>query len=84
MNATIMMPQSYKKDTFIACAEVSYHRDIVLSAESFMELHWNKTLSPGAAVQLQDSTLSHYVLGIILKSHAVAVKQIYSPLLATN
>lgn len=59
MNDTIMMPQRYKKDIFIACAEISYHRDIVLLAESFVELHWNKILGPKAAVQIQNLTLSH-------------------------
>lgn len=81
-----MILQGYKKDIliFIACAEVSYHRDIVFLAESFIELCWNKTLTPGGAVQIQDLTLSHKVLDNILKSHAVAVKQIYSSLLATD
>lgn len=61
MDDTIMTLQEYKKDIliFTACAEVSYHTDIVLLAESFIELCWNKTLTPGAAVQIQDLTLSH-------------------------
>lgn len=46
--------QQYRKGIliFIACAKVSYHRDIVLLAEFFTELCWNKTLSSGAAVQI--------------------------------
>lgn len=61
MDDTIMTLQEYKKDIliFTVCAEVSYHRDIVLLAESFIELCWNKTLTPGAAVQIQHLTLSH-------------------------
>jgi len=61
MNDIIMILQRYKKDIliFIACAEVSYHRDIVLLAESIIELCWNKTVTTGAAVQIPDLTLSH-------------------------
>lgn len=63
---------------------VSYHRDILLLWESFIELCWSKTLTPEAEVQLQNLTLPHSVSDNILKSHTVAVKQFYSPLLAPD